>query len=156
MDSRLRNKDRKKDKKDEKSVASKEVVAKANSSRGESDIAARDINSTLDEAEDVQSGGILLSVLKEIRELNNNLSEKIGLTVAQLQTSINGVKATLDKVLSRVAEAENQISDTEDDVFELKQLTKQLKGDEFLKKKIDQLENHSRQNNICVGTKRRL
>uniref|UniRef100_A0A087YSK6 L1 transposable element RRM domain-containing protein n=1 Tax=Poecilia formosa TaxID=48698 RepID=A0A087YSK6_POEFO len=120
------NKDRKKDKKDEKSVASKEVVAKANSSRSETDMAARDMGSTPDE-------------------------EKIDLSSAQLQTSINGVKATLDKVLTRVAEAENRISQTEDAISELKQLTKQLKGDnEFLKKKIDQLENYSSRNNIRV------
>lgn len=151
MDLRLRNKDRKKDKKDEKSLASKEVVTKANSSRGEIDITARDMSSTMDEAEDVQSGGVLPTVLKEIRELNKSLSEKIDSSSAQLQASINGVKATLDKVLTRVAEAENRISETEDAVSELKQLTKQLKGDnDFLKKKIDQLENHSRRNNIRV------
>uniref|UniRef100_A0A3B3XPM7 L1 transposable element RRM domain-containing protein n=1 Tax=Poecilia mexicana TaxID=48701 RepID=A0A3B3XPM7_9TELE len=89
--------------------------------------------------------------LYSIRELNKSLSEKIDLSSAQLQTSINGVKATLDKVLTRVAEAENRISQTEDAISELKQLTKQLKGDnEFLKKKIDQLENYSSRNNIRV------
>lgn len=70
---------------------------------------------------------------------------------AQLQASINGVKATLDKGLTRVTEAENRIRYNDDAVSELKQQTKQLESDnELLKRKIDQLENHSRRNNIRV------
>lgn len=93
----------------------------------------------------------VLPVLREIRELNTSLSEKIDLNSAQLQTSINGMKATLDNVLTRVTEAENRISDTEDAVSEIKQLTKQLKNNnELLKRKINQLENHSRRNNVRV------
>ncbi len=95
--------------------------------------------------------GVLPVVLREIRELNKSLSEKIDSNSAQLQTSISGVKATLDNVLTRVTEAENCISGTEDAVSEIKQQANQLKSDnEFLKRKVDQLENHSRRNNVRV------
>ncbi|MED6285011.1 hypothetical protein CHARACLAT_024713 [Characodon lateralis] len=116
MDSRLRNKDRKKDKKDDKTVASKQVVAKANTSRGETDTAALNVNLNLGQSEDGQSMGVLSSVLGEICQLNKTLSEKIDTNLAQFQTSINGVKIALDKVLTRVTEAENRISNTEDAV----------------------------------------
>lgn len=66
--------------------------------------------------------GVLPVVLREIRVLNKSFSEKIDLNTAQLQTSINGVKATLDNVLTRVTEAENHISDTEDAVSRIQQL----------------------------------
>lgn len=60
------------------------------------------------------------------------------------------MKATLDNVLTRVTEAENRISGTED-ASEIQQQAKQLKSDnEFLKRKVDQLKNHSRRNNVCV------
>lgn len=133
MDARLPNKDKKND----KAVTSEErVVAKANTSRSETSMA--EVNSTPSKSEDSQSMGVLPVVLREIRELNKSLLEKIDLNSAQLQTSINGVKATLDNVLTRVTEAENRISGTEDAVSEIKQLTKQLKNDnELLKRKID-------------------
>ncbi|MED6250108.1 hypothetical protein ATANTOWER_024851 [Ataeniobius toweri] len=114
-------------------------------------MAALNVNLNLGESEDGQSMGVLSSVLGEIFESNKTLSEKIDSNLAQLQTSINGVKIALDKVLTRVTEAENRISNPEDAVGELKQLTKQLKSvNELLKRKIDQLKNHSRRNNIRV------
>ena len=84
-----------------------------------------------------------------LREVS--LSKKIDLNSAQLQIFINAVKATLDNVLTMVMEAENRISDTEDAICEIKRLTRQLKSDnEFLKRIIDQLKNHSRGNNVRV------
>lgn len=65
------------------------------------------VNSTLDEAEAVQSLGVLPIVLRDICELNKTLLEEIDMNSAQIQTSISGEKATLDKLLTRVTEAEN-------------------------------------------------
>ena len=113
-------------------------MTKANTSRSKTGMAEVNVNSTLCKSEDS-------------KEICESLSEKIDLNSAQLQISINAVKATLDNVLMRVMEAENCIGETEGKICEIKQLTKQLKRDnKFLNIKLDQLENHSRRNNVRV------
>lgn len=142
MDLRSKVKDKNKDKHGDQNEgeppASKQTV---NISHHEADMSG-------DKEE--SDGGVAI-LLREIREGNKILSEKIESKAAQLQTSIDEVKATMEGVLTRINEAEHCISSTEDSVDGLNRLMKELQKDnDFLKNKIDQLENHSRRNNVRV------
>lgn len=79
-------------------------MAKANISHGETDLAALNMISTPCEMTDAQSMGVL-PILPIVAE------------------------ATLCNLITKVPEAKDQISDTEDVAGELKQLTKQLNCD---------------------------
>lgn len=140
------NKTKKNDRSDE-ILASEAAASLHTSVSPEEDEPAADDTST----ETEHSAGMLAILMREIQEGNRVLSEKIDSKSAQLQTSIDGVKSTLDGLLTRVNEAEQRISSTEDTVNGLDLLAKQLKKDnEFLKNKMDQLENYSRRNNVRI------
>ncbi|KAL7372435.1 hypothetical protein ABVT39_016446 [Epinephelus coioides] len=71
--------------------------------------------------------------------------------LSELNQSISGLKTTLDKLSSRVAETEERLGTAEDQLVELDStVTKLRKENEFLMDKVDQLENYSRRNNIRV------
>ncbi|KAF3843699.1 hypothetical protein F7725_002548, partial [Dissostichus mawsoni] len=81
------------------------------------------------------SGGDSL-ILQEIRNGNQALSSKLDSKTAEINQSISGLKSMLDKLSSRVTEAEDRIGTAEDQLVDLDSL--------------DQLENYSRRNNIRV------
>ncbi|KAI4873841.1 hypothetical protein NFI96_023034, partial [Prochilodus magdalenae] len=109
-----------------------------------------------DEASDTGSSpGMLAVLLREIKEGNRILSQKIDSNTAELQNSLDGLYSTLNGLVARVADAEQRISETEDTVNRHEQLVNTLlKDNESLKSKVDYLENYSRRNNVrIVGLK---
>jgi dihydroxyacetone kinase-like predicted kinase len=66
---------------------------------------------------------------------------------AELHSSIDDLKSSLNDLLLRTIEADLHISTVEDD-----QVLKQLQKDNtYLKNKVDQMENQSRHSNIFCG-----
>ncbi len=90
-------------------------------------------------------------ILWKIKHGNKTLSKIKDSKNAKIDQSIAGLETMFDGVSTRNAEAEEHISTAEDKLVELDSIVLKLcKENNFLLQKIDQLENHSRCNNIWV------
>ena len=91
------------------------------------------------------------AILQEIKRGNEELSKKLDTKTAEINHSISGLKTLMDKMGSRITEAEERISSAEDKLSELDSGVLRLqKEKDFLIDKVDQLENQSRQNNVRI------
>ncbi|KAL7858595.1 hypothetical protein AOLI_G00186970 [Acnodon oligacanthus] len=99
----------------------------------------------IDEDSDAESSpGLLAVLLRETKEGNKTLSQKIDSNTAELQNSIAGLCSTLSGLIARVTDVEQRISEAEDTMSRHEQLiTQLLKDNESLKSKVDNLENYS-------------
>lgn len=90
-------------------------------------------------------------ILQEIKRGNEALSQKLDFKTAEINQSISELKTVMDGMCSRINEAEERISTAEDKLTGLDSRVLQLsKERDFLMDKVDQLENHSRRNNIRI------
>lgn len=113
---------------------------------------ARDTNTEHDMAAEEQ-GEVegSYAILQEIKRGNEALSKKLDAKTAEINHSISGLKTLMDKMGSRITEAEERISSAEDKLTELDSHVLRLqKEKDFLMDKVDQLENQSRRNNVHI------
>jgi len=93
------------------------------------------------------------AILQEIKHGNEALSQKLDAKTAEMNHSISGLKTVIDGMCSRITEAEERISSAENKLTELdSHVLRLLKEKDFLVDKVDQLENHSRCNNVRIVT----
>ena len=94
---------------------------------------------------------MLATLLREIQDGNRGLSLKIDKKSAELHSSIDDLKSSMNDLLLRTTEAELRISTVEDTIARHDQVLTQLQKDNaYLKNKVDQMENQSRRSNIRV------
>jgi uncharacterized coiled-coil protein SlyX len=94
---------------------------------------------------------MLATLLREIQDGNGGLSLKIDKKSAELHSSIDDLKSSMNDLLLRTTEAELRISTVEDTIARQDQVLTQLQKDNaYLKNKVDQMENQSRRSNIRV------
>ena len=94
---------------------------------------------------------MLATLLWEIRDGNNGLSLKIDKKSADLHSSIDNLKSSMNDLLLRTTEAGLRISTVEDTIARHDQVLIQLQKDNaYLKNKVDQMENQNRRSNIRV------
>lgn len=97
------------------------------------------------------SQDMLATLLREIQDGNKGLSMKIDKKSAELHSSIDDLKSSMNDLLLRTTEAEMRISTVEDTVARHDQVLIELQKDNaYLKNKVDQMENQSRRSNIRV------
>lgn len=93
----------------------------------------------------------LEAVMSAIWESKDDLSTQIDTKTAGIQTTLTKIESSLSSLADQVAEMEGRVSANEDNLGDaLKRLDKTEKELQYVKDKLDDLEDRSRRNNIRI------